>query len=115
MVQTLGTNTSNDIYLDSTGNLALLSGQSAVSNVAQNASLMQLGEAIYQTNLGLPTFETVFNGVPNLAIYEAYLRATLTAVPGVVQVTSITSKVANNTFSYTATIETIYGTTYLNG
>jgi len=115
MVQTFGTSQTGDIYLDSAGNLALLSGQSAVESAAQVASLMQLGEAIYQTNLGLPAFETVFSGVPNLAIYESYLRTTLMNVPGVVSVTSITAKVENNTFSYTAQIETVYGSLKVSG
>ena len=115
MTTTFGTNASNDIYLDSSGNLAFLSGQSAVESACAVASQMQLGEAIYQTNLGLPAFETIFSGVPNVAIYESYLRTTLMNVPGVVSVTSITSKVENNTFSYTATIESVFGTTYLNG
>ena len=115
MVQTFGTNSSGDIYLNAAGNLALLSGEPAVSAACVTASLMQLGEAIYQTNLGLPTFQTVFSGVPNVAIYESYLRQTLMAVPGVVSVTSITAKVENNVFSYVATIESVFGRLFLNG
>ena len=68
LTTTIGTNASNDIYLDATGNLAFLSGQAAVESACAVASQMQLGEAIYQTNLGQPTFETVFNGTPNIAI-----------------------------------------------
>ena len=115
MTTTLGTNSSGDIYLDATGNIALLSGLPAVTAACKTASLLQVLEAIYQINLGQPTFGTVFTGIPNVAIYESYLRKTLMGVPGVVSVASITAKIQNNVFSYTAKIESVFGQLFLNG
>ncbi len=112
MTQTFGTNSNNDLYIGSDGNLVVDSGQQAVEDACATATKMQLGEAIYQTTLGMPTFQSVWNGVPNLAVYENYLRRTIQAVEGVVRVVSIDVAVANNTLAYRATIESQYGITF---
>ena len=115
MTQTIATNSNNDIYLDASGNLAIFSGQLAVEQACATASKLQLAEAIYQTNLGIPNFESVWNGTPNLAIFESYLRQTLMNVEGVVAVTSLNVSVSKNVLSYQAQIESVYGSLYLNG
>ena len=114
MTQSLGMNAAGDIYINAAGSLQIDTGPQAVTDACKNVSLMQLGEAIYQTNLGMPTFQTVFNGTPNVAIYEAYLRTALENVEGVVNVTSLMATVDHNVFSYQAQIETIYGNLFLN-
>ena len=115
MTKTIATNSNNDIYLDASGNLAVLTGQEAVAAACRTASLLQLCEAIYQTNLGLPNFQAIWVGVPNLAIYEAYLRKTIQSVECVVSITSLKTSVENNVLRYTATVESVYGSLYLNG
>ena len=115
MTQSFGLNSSNDIYINAAGNLQIDTGINAVEDACKNVSLLQLGEAILQTTLGMPTFQTVWNGTPNIAIYENYLRQALQSVDGVVAINSLTSNVSKNVYSYSATIETLYGSLYLNG
>ena len=115
MTQTFAPNANNDIYIDSTGNLAIDTGQQAVLDACQTATLMQLGEAIFQQNLGMPTFQVIWNGVPNKALYDNALRQTIQSVEGVVAVTALTSQISQGVYSYQVTIETLYGTTYLQG
>lgn len=115
MTQTLGTNANNDIYLGPTGNIVIDSGQQAVEDACATAAKMQLGEAVLQTQLGIPNFQTIWVGMPNIAIFEAYLRRTLLGVNGVIAVTALTVSAANNVLSYTATIQSIYGELFLNG
>jgi hypothetical protein len=115
MTQTFGTTAfpANDIYLLPNGNVAILQGQSAVEAACQSTSLLRLGEAILQTTLGIPYFQAVWAGVPNLSVYESYLRNAITSVNGVVGIQSLTISVSQGTLSYTATIESVYGEIYL--
>jgi hypothetical protein len=110
MVQTFATSPeSNDIYLDPSGNLAVLSGQAAVMAACATASKTQLGECVLQTGIGLPNFQAVWVGVPNIPLWQSYLRNTLQNVQGVEQVTSIAVRQVGNTLAYTATIANQYG------
>lgn len=106
MTQTFGTNEDNDLYVGGDGNLVLLSGIDAVMDACRTAALTQLGECVLETGVGLPNFDAIFNGTPNLALYESYLRATLTNVPGVIAVAPIQIQVINHIMSYTAIIST---------
>ena len=120
MTTTLGTTAdTNDLYLDQAGNLALLTGQAAVEAACATAAKAQLGEMCLQTQAGIPNFETVFVGVPNLPIFRSYLRKTLLGVDGVNDVTALTVNVVQvlnettglneSVLTYEATIESIYG------
>ena len=116
MTQTFGTNAINDIYTGSNGNLVVDTGQQAVEDACATISKMRLGEALFQTQLGLPMFQAIFNGVPNIATYENALRTTLAGVEGVAKVTVLQLSPVKNTFAYSATIESIYGKTFtMNG
>lgn len=112
MTQTLGTTPdTNDIFIAASGNLEILQGQDAVEAACATASKLQLGEAVLQTGLGLPNFQVVWVGNPNIAIFQQYLRNALLNVKGVVKITSLTTKVANGVLSYTAEIESAFGNT----
>ena len=111
MTQSFATNANNDIYIGSNGNLAVLSGQAAVEAACANVSKASLGEEVLSINTGIPFFQAVFTGVPNIAIFQNYLRQALLSIDGVVNVTSIVSKVQNHVLSYEATIESQYGQT----
>lgn len=117
MVQTLATNQNNDIYIQPNGNLSLVSGQTAVEFGCASAAKAQLGEMIYNTTQGIPNFQAVWIGSPNLAIFEAYLRNTLLNVEGVTAIESLTVAYANNVLSYIAEIQTQYspGSVTING
>lgn len=115
MTQTFATNTNNDIFLASNGNLSILIGLQAVIAACATASKAQLGEMILATKNGIPNFQTIWIGTPNYAIFSAYLRNTLESVEGVLQVTDIQMSSKNNILSYTATIQTIFGNGVVNG
>ena len=77
MAQCLAINSNNDIYRGSNGNIVLLSGQSAVQTACATATKAQLGEMVYATTTGMPTFQAVWIGTPNINIYLNYLRQTI--------------------------------------
>lgn len=111
MTQTLGTSAfpAHDIYLNSSGNIAILQGETAVEAACETTSLMRLGEAVLATTLGIPYFQAVWSGTPNIAVYENYLRTAILAVQGVIGIQSLTVSVLQGTLSYAATIQNVFG------
>lgn len=115
MTLTISTNNNNDIYLGANGNLAMSSGIDAVSNACKNAALAQLGEMIFAINDGMPNFQVVWKGAPNLPLFSSYLRDVLQGVSGVQQIESVAVYQDGDVLKYTATILTDFGVRQLNG
>ncbi len=114
--QTLAVDSNNDIYLGTDGNIAVVFNMQGTLQACAHASKTLLGEMIFSVNEGLPNFQLVWVGVPNLQQYEAAVRATLLAVDGVVEIVSFLIDITDNNLTYTAVIRTIYGTgTITNG
>lgn len=111
MTQTALTNGNNDIYLDAQGNLAMASREAAVAQACENVSRASLGEEIFSINNGIPFFQAVFIGTPQIPTFETYLRRALLSVPGVIEIVRLTTTISNNTLSYSAVIETAFGET----
>ena len=66
LVQTFAVNSNNDLYLDDTGNMAIVYDQQAILQICKQAALTIFGEMVLQTNQGIPYFTAVWVGVPNL-------------------------------------------------
>lgn len=115
MTTVIAIDSNNDIYMDSTNNLALATGVTAVAQAAQTASLAQLGEMVLFTTQGMPSFQSIFVGEPNYGLYQAALVSAIQAINGVVTVNSIDISVQSGVMSYVAEIETIYGTMVVTG
>lgn len=113
--KTLATNSNNDIYLGADGNIALAFDLNAVAQTCNHAAEAQRGEMVLNVNDGIPNFQLIWVGVPNLQQFETAVRAALLAVTGVTEVISFTSTVTNNVLDYNATIRTIYGVGQING
>lgn len=109
MVQTFGINSNNDIYLGDDGNLAILSDIDAIVDACETACQAQLGEMVLNNTLGLPNFQTIWVGSPNYQIYQSYLRNTLLAIPGVIEVISLEILPQGNVLQYMAEINTQFG------
>lgn len=101
---------SNDIYLDSDGNISLSFDLEAVLQTCAQAARTVLGEMIFNINQGIPYFETVWNGIPNIQQFIGALRAAFLAVPNVIEVVSLTTSQINDALNYTAIIRTTFGT-----
>lgn len=109
MTQTFAVNSNNDLYIGKDGNLAIVSGLEAVLQNCEHAAKTTLGELVLQTNVGIPDFQVVWNGVPNIQQFDAALRQALLAVDGVVEVVSLITTRDADKLVYQATIRTIYG------
>lgn len=108
MVQTLALNSSNDLFINPSGSLTMLTGQQAIAAACETACQTQLGECVLQTGYGLPNFNLIWNGTPDFALWQSYLEQILLNVPGVSGVQSISLSVKNHTLSWSARISTIY-------
>lgn len=115
MSLTLAVNARNDLFVGTDGNLARYSDLPAIMQAAAQAAKTQLGEMIYATDEGLPNFDVIWSGAPNLAQYDAALRVAILAVDGVQQILSLVVTRAGEAVTYTASIQTVYGTAILNG
>jgi hypothetical protein len=105
----------NDLFIGSDGNLSISTQLQAVLYACQNAMQLVLGEAIYQTNEGLPNFQLIWGGVPNIPQWRAAAYVTLQNVSGVQEVISLTAAQMGGRLVYNATILTLYGTGTFNG
>lgn len=115
MTRSLAVDENNDIFIGADGSLAVATARDAVQNCCAQAAKTQLGEMIFAIDQGLPNFEAVWNGAPNLGQFEAYLRRNLQAVPDVISVDSVTIDASGGSLNYVATIKTIYGPGVING
>jgi hypothetical protein len=112
MVQTFNTTVaSNDLFIDSSGHLSVLSGVAAVEAACATATKAQLGEMVFATGTGVPNFQTLWTGSPEYALWKSAVLATLQGVAGVTAVTSLNLTVNGSTVSYVAQITTQYSTT----
>jgi len=115
MTKTFGVNENNDLFIGTDGNLVIRTGLLAVRDACANAAKAQLGEMVLDVNRGIPNFQTVWIGNPNIAQFEAALQKALSAVDGVTRVLGINTRVQNGVLSYTAGILTAYGQTVVTG
>ena len=116
MVSTLALSSpNNDLVLNTSNGLTMLTGTEAVAAACNTACLTQLGECVLATGLGLPNFQALWVGTPDYQIWQSYLENTILNVLGVASVQGILLKQSNGVLSYQAVINTIYGNTTISG
>ena len=115
MTRVLAVDAKNDLYIAEDGNLAIHTGLLAVMQACAQAVKTQFGSVVLQTNIGVPSFELIWSGTPNLLQYDVFLRRAILSVPDVLEVVSLDIQAADNKVTYQATIRTIYGPGVVNG
>lgn len=115
MTQTFAVNSSNDLYIGKDGNLVIVTGLEAVKQDCEHVAKTMLGSCALQTNYGIPYFQLVFNGVPQIQQFQAALRQAFLGVDGVIDVTALAVTQEGNKLVYAATISTVYGTAAISG
>lgn len=115
MTVTFLTDQQNDLYLDADGNIAMGRDIVAVMSVCDAVAETTRGECVFDVELGLPNFETVWNGVPNIPQWETAYRANIMAIDNVAEVVSLDTVVEDGQLKYEAVISTTFGTGVTNG
>lgn len=113
MTRTIASNRDNDLVIDATGNLKLLTGLSAVAADCRSAMQAQRGEMVLAQDRGLPTLATVWSKYTPAA-FEAAARRALLRVPDVLAVESLTVQRDGPVVRYTAAIRTTYGSAVID-
>lgn len=114
-MKTIHTSTNNDIYISPSGHMAIATELTALIDVCEKTVQTTLGELILQGDTGIPNFQLIWNGAPNISQAEAALREALMGVEGVVDVPELSAFVEANVFKYNATIKSIYGIGAIGG
>ena len=112
---TISTNENNDIYINTSGNIATSEDISALANVSKNRALTTLGEPEYNQLLGIPYFETIFTDTPKIDLFQAALIDSMEGLEHVERVSNFEYTQNNGVFSYTLTEQTDYGEIKING
>lgn len=112
---TISTNENNDIFLDSSGNIATSTDINALANVSKNKVLTTLGEPEYNQLDGIPYFETIFTDTPKIDLFQAAVIDTLESLDEVQRVTNFDYEQNNGVFSYSLIEKTTYGDIELQG
>jgi hypothetical protein len=115
MTQTFTVNANNDIFINVMGNLSISYDLQATLQACAQAAKTRLGEMCLAVTSGLPFFETIWNGVPNLAQFELALRTAIINVSEVTDIISLTFSQSANILNYVAVINTSYGQGTING
>lgn len=115
MTRTFATDATNDLYLGPQDVLVLVTGVEAVKFAAEQAVRTLLGEMALAADQGLPYFEALWTGTPNLQWFEAALRQTILAVADVQSIVALDIRLVGQNVQYVAEILTSYGPVALNG
>ena len=114
MTQVFTVNDDNDIFTQG-GRLVLSSGEQAVLQQCEHAIKAQLNEMIYASDRGVNTFDSVWDGAPNLLSFESFARNQIDRIPDVVSIESFAAQLTDHTLTYQATIQTTFGTGSIQG
>lgn len=114
-MKTILTNKDNDLYINSSGNLAIGEGLEAAANVSKNAVLVNYGECEYNTTVGVPYFDTIFNDFPLIDLFQAAIIRVLENLNFVQRTYNFNYQEKNGVFSYSVTEKTDLGDIQING
>lgn len=114
-MKTFSVNENNDLFVGTNGNISISLELQAIIFVCENVAKGQLGEMVLDIDRGIPNFEAVWVGSPNLERFTAALRNSLNNVDGVQRVINLLVSVNSRILSYTATIVTFFGEDLLDG
>lgn len=115
MTKTFGVNANNDLYIGTDGNLVIDSGVKAIEESCQSAVQAQAGEMTLATNNGMPNFQAIWVGVPNVAQFQASLRKIISTIPGVVRILDLRTNIAKDVLAYQLVLLTTEGQIIVDG
>ena len=105
----------NDIYINASGDIAMSEDILALANVSKNRVLTTKGESEFNQLEGIPYFETIFTDRPKIDLFQAAVVQSLEAQEEVQRVSNFEYTQQNGVFSYSLTEKTTYGDITVNG
>lgn len=101
----------NNGFLVEENQLVLLEDKEAIAVNATTSVQTLLGEEPFLQDVGMPNFETVWEGSPNIPDFERSLRDTLSQVNGISLVGNFIYSLNNNELEYSIDVLTTFGIT----
>lgn len=116
MIKTIARAANNDIFLFS-GQIAMVDGMFAQAQIIKAAILTVKGELQYDTERGIPYFDTVFKSPNNVYLWRAYVLKRVRQFDWVQDITSFEQEIdyTNHTINYTMTLVTNDGVVTIRG
>lgn len=114
-MMTIAVDTNNDLFIGSDGNLAFVRDVEAVSQNSVHYGKTLRNEMLQEYDLGIPFFMVAFGPNVTLPQFEAATKQRILQTPGVIGIKSFEVVQVDDVLKYTATIETIYGLSVING
>lgn len=108
------TDESGNLAFSAEGGLIIISNAEALAQTVEEYVKTMRGEMIFKTTHGI-RWNLVLGNTVSAALVESFLRERINQVEGVTGVQSIDISVGGNSLFYSATIQTIYGETDVNG
>ena len=109
MTKILGENSNRDLFIGSNNQLVVFTDLDAVAQACKSAIEAQRREMQFATQDGIPTEQTLWNGIANQQQFQFFCRQRLLKVEGVTAVLVFDTEIQDNTLIYNATISTIFG------
>lgn len=107
-MKTLSVDATNDIYAKN-GVLAVADGLECIRQQCTQAMQTIRGEMLFAADQGLPYFEVIWTGQPNLIAFDAAAREALMRVNGVEFINAFSASISNSELKYSVEIATKYG------
>lgn len=112
---TISTNSNNDIFINSSGDISTSVDINALANVSKNKVLTNYGEPEYNQLEGIPYFDTIFTDTPKIDLFQAAIVKSLESLDDVNRVSNFDYSQNNGIFSYSLIEHTTFGEVQLNG
>ncbi|MEY0399629.1 hypothetical protein AB7W17_22310 [Providencia rettgeri] len=114
-MKTFDINTNNDLYIAQNGKLAIVDAEVASRNRCEHYIKALRGEMLHKLDKGIPYWKTTFGQQADISMFESAFRERLRELNDVISVVSFSANVVDGVLSYTAEIQTVYGSVMLNG
>lgn len=114
-MQTIGINSNNDIYIDSSGNLAIKQDREAIGDVLINKCQTNQGELLFNTEKGIDFFNTIFGSPAYVDLFQNQLITEIENTESVQKINDYNANLDKNVYKYTVDVQTDYGSVSLNG
>ena len=112
---TISTDENNDIFINTSGNIATSEDITALANVSKNKALTNLGEPQFNQLEGIPYFETIFTDTPKIDLFQASMVNAMAQLEYVNRVSDFEYSINNDIFSYSLLEHTDFGDIQING
>ena len=114
-MSTFQTDNNNGFAVENHQLVLLPSGLEAVRTSVQSEIRVLRGEDRYSTGRGLPNFETIWEGTPDIVQFEVTLRVTVLGVEGVTGFSEFSAVTEGDVLSYRARVSTVFGDFFIQG